>query len=209
MSDLQEALQTRMDSVSQCLVYVTSREHLPPSRDVAALLHACARLKALLPRLEELPEQHEYLLRMQFQNLPDHLARLEKEVQVLFQEVKQQMYANVVSVLMVGGLAVSVCSSLGCLAVLGLCLFTGSALFPTATLCLVALASTMQVAFLGCWSVQDHSKPSAMRMLLEHQHAVERQGQVLVQHLRDVQGELQSREQCRGSHEAYEHPEFS
>ncbi|HEU5383883.1 MAG TPA: hypothetical protein VFV38_51465 [Ktedonobacteraceae bacterium] len=187
MLDLQEALQASVDGVSQRLAYVISRTHLPRSKDVTALLHACARLKALLPRLEELPEQHEYLLRMQIQNLPDHLARLEKEAQVLFQEAKQQRSAYVVSALIGGGLAVSVCSSLGCLAVLCICLLTGSVLMPTALLCMVALASTMPVGLLGYWNRQDQSKLSATRILLEQRDMVERQGQVLTQHLREVQ----------------------
>lgn len=194
MSDLLEALQARVDSVSQCLAAVISHERLPQSKDVAALLDACVRLRALLPLLEKLPEQQEYLLRMHIQNLPDYLAHLESEAQLFLQEVRRQTYANVVSVLMLGGLAVSVCSSLGCLVALGIGLLTGSALLPTVILCMIALAGTMQVGFLGYGSKGDHSKPSTMQTLLEQQDMAGRKGQVLIQCLMDVQRELQSRE---------------
>ncbi|HEU5382272.1 MAG TPA: hypothetical protein VFV38_43210 [Ktedonobacteraceae bacterium] len=188
-----EALQACLNDVSRCLDTVASRARLPQKRDATALLYACTRLKALLPLLEKLPKQHEYLLRMQLQNLPDHLTRLENEAHLLLQQVRQQTRARLVDTLMLGGLAVVVCGSLVCLAVFGLCLFTGSALFPIVMLCLVSLASTMQVAFLGCWCVQDPGKSSALRILLEQQTAVEQQGRVLMRHLIDVQGELQSR----------------
>ncbi|HEU5373982.1 MAG TPA: hypothetical protein VFV38_00940 [Ktedonobacteraceae bacterium] len=189
-----EALQACLDDVSRCLDVVTSRARLPRKRDTAALWRACERLKALLPLLETLPEQHEYLLRMQIQNLPDQITRLEQEAYLLFQEAKQQTKARLMSALLLGGLAIAVCSLLMCLVVLSVLVVTDSdLLLPATMLCLIALVSMVQAGFLGYWKSEDHHKPSAMRILLEQQHAVECQGQVLMQHLIDVQGELQSR----------------